>query len=252
MSECKAVGELLVSRAEGLLDDSVRLRVEAHLAVCETCRAEAAEVDAVVRGLSDPGLFSPREDMIWAMLPDRLAVRLAGASGRRSWLPVRFGRAAWPATLAAVLLLGAGVVRLSRNAAGPGTAAVAPPGNEAFVRRIENAYAREATARYLSGCQQLLVEFVRAEKPCEGDAVDVSQEVVRARALLQQKRLLDAEPDTSRVAQARDLCDDLESFLVDLSLAAGCESQKSIERMGHAIRTQQLLLRISVVQSEIS
>jgi hypothetical protein len=102
------------------------------------------------------------------------------------------------------------------------------------------------------GCQSLLVDLISAEKTCAVDRYDVALEVTRAGRLLKEKRMLDAELHVPDVARAKALCDDLENFLVSLSVAQECESGDAVRGMERFIENKQLLLRINLMQSGIS
>ena len=254
MNGCEQIKELLVLYAEGVLAADLNSRVEWHLESCLACRREA-ELIARVRGwLSDPALFAPSQDYKWEMLSQVLATKARSASRVRAWVPANFGVRGWILSLAATVILCFGLVWLThRHSTAPQLASHhAPPGNEAFLDRIQVAYAREATAQYLSACQDLLLDVMRAERNCDGNLYDVSTEVAQARRLLQRKRMLEAELTSPHVVQAKNLCDELEKFLVDLSTSDKCESHDRIQRMERYIQREKLLLRINVLQSELS
>jgi hypothetical protein len=256
MTECEPIRELLVLHAEGELEAAGCRAVAAHLAECPACSREAAEIDAVRKLLGDPGLFAPAQDMTWQLLPRTLAARAEAMPRRPWWLPQGLVSIAWTASTAAVLFLAVVFAWMARTRPPmPVPAEIATqsaaPGNQEFLSRMQTVYAREATAKYLAQCQDLLIDVVRAEKNCSG-GYDVSSEVVRARELLARKRLLDHELATPDVARAKGLCDELEHFLVNLSTADRCETQDKILRMEKFIQRQQLLLRINVLQSELT
>jgi anti-sigma factor RsiW len=179
MSECEAVRELLVLYLEGELPEGERARVGEHLAGCAACRSESAELDAVRAWLADPGLFAPGGPD-FERLPEQLAAKAAALEPpARSWLPVNLGSFGWAASLAAAVVLGCGlIVMLPRQT--PRAVHAVARGNAAFLRQMQSVYAREATAQYLSECQDLLLNVVRAEPSCEGSKYDVSIEVERA------------------------------------------------------------------------
>jgi len=241
MTSCREIRELLVLFSEGELGAQERLRVETHLVDCAACREEAAGVEAVRSALSDPELFADaRPD--WDALPSRLAER-ARESAPRSW-----GRNHWLA-LAASLLIACSLLVLVRRE-GPHRAVTAQ-GNDAFLRQMETVYAREATARYLSECQDLLLEIVRVEPSCDGNKRDVALEVSQARELVRRKRLLEQQLQLPAVSRARDLCDDLESLLVDFSTSAQCESPDNLRAIERTIEREQLMLRINLLKTEL-
>ena len=254
MNECKSIMDALVMHAEGILEAEDARMVDRHLAGCPACREEAERIRAVRAWLHDPELCAPRSDYAWQALPETLAARATAIPGSRAhW---NLGSLGWALSIAASLVLGFGIIYWSyRRAPNPASEAAGPaaaPGNAEFLSRIYGAHAREATAGYLSACQDLLVDTLRAESRCSDAGYDVSSEVERARSLLRSKRLLDQELRVPEVAHARGLCDELESFLLDLSTSQKCETPDSMRRMEEHIRKQQLLLRIRVLQGELS
>lgn len=255
MSECESIRDLLVLHLEGELERDDDGRVAAHLSACRSCRAEADELRALRGWLSDPDLFAPDKSCAWQMLPGTLAARAKTAPG--PWLPVSYGSAGWALSLAAALVVGFGLIYWAGRMADRPVASTAarPPvtasGNAAFLGRMYAAQARAATSEYLAACQDLLVATLRAEPSCDERKYDVSAEVTRARDLLRRKRLLDPELGAPEVARARELCDELEGFLLNLSLSEKCESRDKLLRMEHYVRKQQLLLRIRVLQGEL-
>jgi hypothetical protein len=255
MNNCEPVRELIVLHVEGALDPEESGRVTEHLAACANCRAEADGVRTVRGWLSDPELFAPDCSYAWQMLPQTLAARAKAA--RKSWMPLSYGSTGWALSMAAALVIGFGLIywasRINdRPAAATATRPpAAAPGNEAFLGRIYAAHARAATSEYLAACQDLLVDTLRAEPSCDQRKYDVSAEVMRARGLLQRKRLLDPELGAPEVARAKELCDELEGFLLNLSLSEKCESRDKLRRIERYVRKQQLLLRIRVLQGEL-
>ena len=106
-----------------------------------------------------------------------------------------------------------------------------------MLRPIRSAHAREATARYLNECQDLLLNLVRAEKNCEGDKHDLSLEVERARELLRHKRMLDVELRAPEVARARELLERHQpAFGVQSSGAPRFETPVQAVRMKPGLR----------------
>jgi len=254
MNSCEKCREQLVLHIEGELDKTESRAVSEHLEVCEACREERKALTKVRSLLMDPELFSPEADLAWQSLPQRMAQRAGSVSPATRWLPSNYGSLGWALSIAAAAVICFGLVWWAHQTAPqPPVAAAAPaPGNEAFLGKLQSAYAREATSRYLSECQDLLLQVMRAEKSCEGEKYDVSLEVAQARQLLRSKRMLDAELRSPGVAHAKNLCDELEGFLVNLSTSDRCETPDKVHRMERFINRERLLLRINVLQSELS
>ncbi len=254
MNSCDKFTDLLVLYSEGALDAKQEREIQEHLKTCDGCRQEMEAIGTVRGWLSDPELFAPTQDYAWQKMPGMLAAKARTVGETRRWLPLNFGSPGWVLSAAAATVLCFGLVWMTHRhppEAPVATASVAP-GNAAFLGRMQTAYAREATAQYLSDCEDLLLSVMRAEKHCQGELYDVSTEVLQARQLLQRKQLLEAELQSPQVMQAKGLCDELERFLVDISTSGKCESRDRIHRMERYIQREKLLLRINVLQSELS
>jgi hypothetical protein len=254
MNSCRTIQPLLVLHAEKALTAEEQGHVEAHLATCPACRTEVEEISRIRSWLSDPGLFEPEQNLAWQLLPEKLVARARLAADDRPrkhalHLPK------WALGVLALLLVAGGSIWMMRSRVaapdGAGRAAIAS-GNQAFLEKMRAVYAREATSQYLSGCQDLLLDLMSAEKSCAGDRYDVALEVSRARQLLDQKRLLENNLSVPEVSRAKGLCDQLEQFLVNLSMSSECETDDSMRNMERFIEKEQLLLRINLLQAGIS
>jgi hypothetical protein len=256
MNDCARIKERLVLHAEGALEPGEALLVVRHLSGCATCRAEADEIGRIRGWLADPALFAPPQDMSWQLFPEKVAQRAAALpTRRRDWygflLPKWVGFAL-PLLPIVIGLVWALTLRAPTPAAPESATPIAAAGNEAFLERMHAAYAQKATSQYLMGCHELLVDLISAEKTCAGERYDVALEVTRARQLLKEKQMLDADLRVPDVARAKTLCDDLENFLVNLSTAQECESGETVRDMERYIENKQLLLRITLMQPGIS
>jgi hypothetical protein len=263
MSDCSEIREMLVLEVERELDPGQSAMVREHLRECEACAREAGGIREVRELLLDPSLFAPVEDESWGTFAERCASK-SHPLDRTALVHVRkkvpsggwnLNRSAlrWALPMAACLLLGVGLVWMLRQPETPvQTVSVAAPGNEAFLEKMNRQLATSATSRYLAECQDLLVALLKADQTCRGKGYDMSQEITRARELLQTRRILESELSAPEVARAKDLCDDLENLLVSVSLSRDCESPDKFRWMEGMIEKERLLLRIRLMQSEIS
>jgi hypothetical protein len=252
MNDCGVVRDLFVLYAGGGMTREQARFVEDHLERCPECRIESAEIGKVNGWLRDEQLFVPVEDADWRALPLVCTDRARAAARGRSRNRVRLR---WVLPIAAALLMAISLVWVARRpeAHRPNVQTVAAaPGNQDFLGKIESAMTREATARYLTECQDLLVDVLNAGQTCSGKRYDVAFQAARARDLLEQKRMLDPELNAPEVARAKELCDALEDFLVSLSMSQNCETEEMVRWLELAIQKQKLLLRINLVRSEMS
>lgn len=251
MNDCNSMKEQLVLYAERELSPDESLKVQIHLESCPDCREELAKLERIRTSLADPDLFLP-ETVRWEFLPQQIAARSQAGGRSPRWIPSNFGSWAWAASLGASFLLVVALIgRFHQSTLVPAVGGERP-GNQEFVRLVESVHARDATARYLAECQDLILNVMRAEQSCTGEKYDVSLEIARARELLQRKRMLDPELRDPRVARAKELCDELETILMNLSTAETCESRDAMKSLEHFIQREQLLLRINLVRSELS
>lgn len=263
MSDCAEIRDKLVLEADGELQSGQAEMVQKHLRECESCAGEAARIREVREFLLDGSLFGPEEDEDWGSLAERCASgsrspdATAVAQARNKipsggWDLYRVAQR-WALPLAAGLVLGLGLVSMLRQQGEPVQTAAAPaPGNEAFLEKMNRQLATRATSRYLAECQDLLVELLKVDPTCHGKGYDMSREVMRARQLLQTRRILGSELSAPEIARAKELCDDLETLLVSVSLSRDCESPDKFRWMEGMIEKERLLLRIRLMQSEIS
>lgn len=98
MSGCEDIRELLSGSLDGELTEAEARRLEAHLASCEACRHDLAELERVWEGLGVLGEAELPED-----LAGRVYARVAG-SRERAGRPRRGGRWAYSLATAAALI----------------------------------------------------------------------------------------------------------------------------------------------------
>jgi hypothetical protein len=64
-------------------------------------------------------------------------------------------------------------------------------------------------------------------------------------------RLLDVELRRPQIARAKELCDEIESLLVDLSTVETCASSEGLEQIEQFLEREQILLRINLIRAEL-
>jgi hypothetical protein len=104
--DCKKAEWLLLGSFDGAADDGSRAALEAHLAGCPDCRAKASQyglIRDVFKSTADPGPLPYFRQRVLARLNEQ-----ARMSPVRVWL--KWAHAAAAASLAALILFGAGVL----------------------------------------------------------------------------------------------------------------------------------------------
>jgi anti-sigma factor RsiW len=124
-SPCSELETLLLDRAAGSLDAAAAGRLEAHLAGCEACRAEAASLEAAIAAAR---LAPPSEAELRALERAQAATlrhwRGAEGSRRNRSLVQGFSAGFAVAAAAAVLVVAPGAYRARQTQAGAVASAV--------------------------------------------------------------------------------------------------------------------------------
>jgi len=243
--------------AAGLLSGREREETLAHLAACARCRAEHAELRAVVAAIEDDPLRSAEPGVPAAVLAARVAREveqaLAPAARPRWWL------VALPAAAAAVAaaLLVPALVKPFRPE--PRAARVTIPPAEASalleedaLARIERNLAREQAARYLSEAGEVLVSVAATGIDCDrlDDRLDVGAAPERSRELLEKRRLV-VDEGGEAVASARGVLDDVELALRQVAELPSCVKRHDVELVQKDVESRQLLMRIRLMTREL-
>ena len=107
--DCKKAADLLNDYVDGSLDAAEERLVREHLAACETCRREEADLNALVEKAGAlPGSIAPERDL-WPSIRSRIEEGRGAASPvRRPWAAVLFRGLA-----AAVVVLAIGAALLA-------------------------------------------------------------------------------------------------------------------------------------------
>jgi hypothetical protein len=256
MATCDLYAERLTLHAWGDLDPAEARQVEAHLASCDACAREHADLASTIARL-DPSILYPREGEVdW----DRFAAETA-ARARRATAVVPFRRRGWlrPAALAraaaVVLAVGLGALALwverpeTRTPPAPGTGATALPGD--FQDRLEMNLARADTREYLAEGRLVLLNVLEAPVRCSKQQLDIAAEREKAMQLLRRKKLLGDDLGRPELARAAALCDELEGVLTEISTLDDCADVECIQELRDAVRRRQLLVKIGVAEGEL-
>jgi len=249
--------------AAGVLEGRERDEVRTHVERCGRCRAEHAELRAVVSALeADPlrreALLAEPDlpaRVLAARVEERVLATLAGPRAA-AWRPAVL-LPVLAAALVLAVVLPARLVPLFRPAPSAARAAIPPAEagplvTEDALLRIERNLAREHAARYLSEAGDLLVTVAATGVDCDrtADRLDVGRAPERSRALLERRRLV-LDERASSVASARGVLDDVESALREVADLPSCVKRRDVERVRQQVQRQQLLMRIRLMTREL-
>ncbi|MGE5125929.1 MAG: hypothetical protein ACM3PV_06545 [Betaproteobacteria bacterium] len=244
--------------AAGVLEGPERDETLAHLERCARCRAEHAQLSALVREIEADPLRRAEPELPVAVMASRVERELERAlvspRGKPRWWLVALPVAA--ATLTAAVLVPRLVERF-RPSALPVRAAIppleAPPLVAAdTLARIERNVAREHAARYLNEASALLVSVSATGLDCDrrDDRLDVGEAPERSRQLLERRQLV-LESGGQAVASAQGVLDDVEQALREVAELPSCVRRRDVERVRAQVERRQLLMRIRLMTREL-
>lgn len=244
--------------AASLLEGREREDVAAHVAACDRCRRELAELRAVVDELGSDPVRSAEPEVPLEVLVLRVeggVERALVPRGRPRWWLVALPAAA--AILAVAALVPPLVERLRPRPVplvvdSPRPDAVTTADSDVALARLERNLAREHAANYLSEARDVLVSVAATGADCdrEQDLLDVGQAPDRSRDLLARRQLL-VEPETDATASARAVLDDVELALLEVADLPSCVRRRDVQRVRERVEQRQLLMRIRLMTREL-
>lgn len=236
---------LLVS---GTLDGTDRRAVEAHVAGCDRCRRELAELESVLALVSADPMRGGEPGVPLGALVTRVQARLdeAPPASASFWR-----RALWPLASAAAATLVVVMLGQQRSVEVPHAAETRIELSQEFLARMDRSLARDHTARYLDEARDVLVTVAASPRNCDHDeTVDLAQETRRSRELLARRALL-VESDRDEVASALPILEDVENVLREVAALPACARPLDLETIHREISDRSLLLKIALMSREL-
>jgi hypothetical protein len=242
--------------AGAVTGEAERARVQRHLDQCAACAAELVALRATLDTLAGDPVRTAEPPLPLPALRTRVFARLEEAERPR---PSRalLGWAAG-AAVAAALVIAVLWPRGSQGPvppAGPASVPTAVAGvseiPDEFVRHLERSVAREQAARYLDEAGDVLVTVAARPRRCRKgeERVDIGEEAQRSRDLLARRSLLDV--DSSAVASARPLLDDVEQALREVASLEACARKHDLQSINRLVERRRLLLKIDLTTREL-
>jgi len=261
MNKCALTKAEWADFLSGDLEEERRKKMAEHLAKCPDCRAEAGQVERLLKETAavKAEIREAVASVNWEALPATIADRvLANADktekaprGRwfRSWaFPLRMKPAL--AGLAAGLVVGAAAMYFTLKAPGP------RPGQDTgyyasgeFLDRAELTMARRNTLDYLEKSQYVLLDVF--ESAGEGGGTPAPFRSEQARDLLSKKKYLNAQLERFQMAKAKAICDQIEMLFLELAQISDVLPAAELGRIRGFVEERQLLLKINLVKKEL-
>jgi len=273
MIHCDRIRELIIDAHYGLIDQPAdERRLRDHLASCSRCEAERENLVRLTSALRGDEAFPDEAPVDWDAFARRTVARAIprhrGASGplARWFAPLLRPTTisitpAWAGAAAMVVLVGVALAGYSLRPAGPagpagpvadGTNASLVMVPEESLERLSVNLARKNTAQYLRETRAVLITLLDVEIGCSEDSVDISVERAKAIELLRRQRLVATELGRMPLARAREVTEDLQNLLLEISSLADCTPSGDIETLRRVVEKRQILVRMELLTQQLA
>jgi len=262
MKDCRDMREKLWTSLGSGENGRDEAAMNEHLKNCPECRRTAEDVRKILDGAE-----SVREELgdvmtgiDWAALPERIAdAAFAGTKPAPVLSPARtFWKALFRppyvpvfATLLVGVVLGAVATLLILNPpAGRRTAENKYSASSDLMDRAELQLAKRETLDYLDKSQYLILDFVQAG-PGQSRVLAKDSAAPRLQDILSKKRYINQHLDTIQMAKAREICNQIEILLLELSQIDGELTAREEAEIKEFIEQRQILLKIKLLRKEL-
>jgi hypothetical protein len=112
--------------------------------------------------------------------------------------------------------------------------------------------ARRNTAQYLTDTRAVLITLLDVEMGCDKDKVDITAERARALELLRRQRIVATELGRVPLSRAKDVTEDLQQLLLEISSLADCAPTGDIQTLRDVVEKRQILVRMELLTQELA
>lgn len=255
MNKCRSIRTEFAAYLSGELGEEARAEIKEHLEACSDCRRELAGLEQVFRSARslEPELEGEMELVDWnARAGDITSAVWAARTWPRSETVHPgfriFGPGFRPVLAGLVLGIMVGALatflmfrgNLERRTATERY--FAPP---EFLDRVDLEIARRDTLDYLDKSQYLLLDIVGSDAGANGAAAH------RARELLARKKYLNPELEKTQMANAKEICDQIEFLFYQLAGISSGLTEVQRSEIRSLIKEKDLFLKIRLLKREL-
>lgn len=262
MNDCQKTRDCLTASLEGGLDGGNEDAMKKHLQDCPQCRRTAEDVRRILDGAD-----AVREDLgevmaaiDWEALPRKIAdAAFAGkkrapepSPARSFWLTLvqpRF-RPVYAGLLMGIIVGAVGMLVLLKPQAFRQPAGERYFASRDLIDRAELQLAKRETLDYLDKSQYLILDFVQSG-PGQARLLQKDQASLRLQDMLSKKRYLNQQLDRIQMAKAREICNQIEVLLLELSQINDELTAQEEAKIKDFIEQRQILLKIKLLKKEL-
>jgi len=260
MNTCRRIQDNLVSFLGGELAGSETERIKSHLEICPACRREYGLLEQTFLAADslNPEMAEAVESVDWeaqaetivnAVWEERKPRQAAAGKERFRFFALRL-RPALAGLLLGIIIGGAAMYFIFKGSLGRENGGERFFASGDFLDRLDVEIARRETLDYLEKSQYVLLEL--AQSPAEGGELRLSDAATReARELLSKKRFLNPQLEKTRMAKAKDICDQIELLFYELAQVNEGLTEAQRAELRTLIEQKNLLLKIKLLKKEL-
>lgn len=259
MKECQKIQKNLVAFLYGELSEEETERIKRHVEECPHCEKELHNLKRIMEGADclQEDIQEAMASVDWDSLSSQIIDSALNQRTVRKSIWTRIREVLFQPKLKPVyaglligIFLGSALTFLifqtpSRKI--QGKQIMVPPG---FLEKVETEMARRETVDYLQKSEYVLLDLVQRDQPVS-HWDDKKGTIQRAQHLLSKKRYLDPQLNKIQIAKAKEICDQIELLLFELTQIKGELDEEEMENIQGYINQKKILLKINLVKNEL-
>jgi hypothetical protein len=260
MNTCRRIQDSLVSFLSGELAGSETERIKRHLESCPACRREFGLLEQTLRAADSlsPEIAEAVEAVDWETQAEKITSvvwknrkpRQPAADKERFRFFAPRLKPVLAGLLLGIIIGGAATFFVFKGSLGRRNGGDRFFASGEFLDRLDVEIARRETLDYLEKSQYVLLEL--AQSPAEAGELRLSDAAAReARELLSKKKFLNPQLEKTRMAKAKDICDQIELLFYELAQVNEGLTDAQRQELRTLIEQKNLLLKIKLLKKEL-
>ncbi len=257
MRKCRKIKKLLIPFYLQELSNKKINRVKSHLGTCETCLQEYKKIKQFFKIVKENKkevekvMSSMKWDYVSSIIMEKVKEEIAFEKGKY-FFQIFSLKPILSISISLILLIGIMVLLLFQ----PWSKKYISK-NEFFIssssfENIESFLAKEEAINYLKQSQLLLTDLMKFSSPEEVDSWTINFNSQKAKNLLIQKKYFDERLNHIDLMKAKKICNQIEFLFHDIIELKDQPYFENIRKIQRIIKREQLLLRIRLIEQELS
>ncbi|MFZ2053964.1 MAG: zf-HC2 domain-containing protein [Candidatus Aminicenantales bacterium] len=260
MNECRRLRRDFVTFLEGEMSERDRENVKRHLEACPACAQELKDLERILESADSLGQemksvlagidWDAQAEKIVAAVWDEKVHPQKEPKRARLWASLPRLRPVLVGLLLGIMVGGVGMFVAYRSGLFE-----KPPGEALFASRefldhVDQEMARRETLDYLDKSQYVLLELTQTQTG-SGDCRLTDAAARETRELLAKKKYLNSQLEKTRMAKAKDICDQIEMLFFELAQMSENLTPAQCRGIQNMIEEKNIFLKIKLLKKDL-